>query len=237
MLSRLQYPSSSTQFLDLGTCLGQDLRKLLFDGAPLQSLYGLDIFPDYERMGHELFRDADTFQNRFIAADILDEDVDSKLAKTNGTWDVISINMFLHIFDWDSQVRTCKRILKLLSKKPGSMVIGIQTGSIEGKEHVMKPPYVDEGERKTIYRQSKESFTEMWKIVEKDEGVELKVNVVYEEQDDRDRRAKEEEAGEKKRFFSGPDERRLYFTIEVLQHGGVDTQRCFYVRRSAEGLA
>lgn len=221
MLSRLRSSSSNTQFLDLGTCLGQDLRKLLFDGAPLQSLYGLDIFPEYERMGHELFRDADTFQNRFIAADILGETVDSKLAKTDGTWDVISINMFLHIFDWDTQVRTCRRILKLLSKKPGSMVIGVQTGSIEAGEHVLKPPYVEEGERKTVYRQSMETFTEMWKIVERDEGVELKVNVVYDEKTDRDRRAKEEETGEKKRFFSGPEERRLYFTVEVLQHGGV----------------
>lgn len=202
--------------MDLGTCLGQDLRKLLFDGAPPQSLYGLDIFPEYECVGHELFRDADTFQNHFIAADIFDEAVDSKLAKTEGTWDVICIIMFLHIYDWDTQVRTCKRILKLLSRKPGSMVIGAQTGSTEAGEQVLKPPFAAEGERKTIYRQSMETFTEMWRIVERDEGVGLKVNVVYDEQNDRDMRAKEEESGEKKKFFSGPQQRRLFFTVEVL---------------------
>lgn len=202
--------------MDLGTCLGQDLRKLLFDGAPPQSLYGLDIFPEYERIGHELFRDSDTFQDRFIAADIFDEAVDSNLAKIEGNWDVISIVMFLHIFDWDTQLRTCKRILKLLSRKPGSMVIGAQTGSTEAGEHELKPPFVAEGERKTVYRQSTETFTEMWRIVERDEGVELKVNVVYDEQNDRDARAKEEETEEKKKFFSGPQQRRLFFTVEVL---------------------
>lgn len=113
LLSRLRSPSSNTKFLDLGTCLGQDLRKLVFDGASPQTLYGLDAFPEYEDVGHELFHDADTLQNHFIAADIFDEAVGSKLAMTEGTWDVISIIMFLHIYDWDTQVRACKRILKL----------------------------------------------------------------------------------------------------------------------------
>ena len=80
----------------------------------------------------------------------------------------------------------------------------------------MKPPFVAEGERRTVYRQSAETFTEMWRIVEKDEGVELKVNVEYDEQNDRDMRAKKEEAEEKKKFFNGPEQRRLFFTVEVL---------------------
>lgn len=202
--------------MDLGTCLGQDLRKLLFDGAPPQGLYGSDIFSEYESVGHELFRDADTFKNHFIAADIFDETADSRLAKTEGTWDVISIVMFLHIYDWDTQVRTCKRILKLLSRKPGSMVIGAQTGSTDAGEHFLKPPFVAEGRQKSVYRQSMETLTEMWRIVERDEGIRLKVDVVYDEQNDRDTRAKEEETGEKKKFFSGPQQRRLFFTVEIL---------------------
>ena len=202
--------------MDLGTCLGQDLRKLVVDGVPLQILYGSDIFAEYEGIGHELFRDVNTFQNRFITADLFDEAVDSALVETQGTWDVINIIMFLHMYSWDDQVRACKRILQLLSRKPGSMVIGAQTGSIEPGEQVVKPPFVAEGEHKTIYRHSTDTFTRMWKIVARDEGVELKVDVEYDDQTDRDRRAREETTGEKKKFFVGPEQRRLFFTVEVL---------------------
>lgn len=188
----------------------------MFDGVPVQSVYGSDIFPDYERVSHELFRDADTFKDRFISADIFDEDVNNKLFKTEGTWDVVNIVMFLHIFDWATQVRACKQILKLLSRKPGSMVIGAQTGSTKPGEQVMKPPFVAEGEHKSVFRQSAETFKEMWKKVEQDEEVRLKVEVVYDDQEDRERRRKEEEAEGKKKFFSGSEQRRLFFTVEVV---------------------
>lgn len=188
----------------------------MFDGVPVQSVYGSDIFLDYERVGHELFQDADTFKNRFIGADIFDEDRNDALVKTEGTWDVISIVIFLHIFDRATQIRACKRILKLLSHKPGSMVIGAQTGSTKSGEQVLKPPFVGEGEHKSVFRQSAETFTEMWKIVEQDEGIRLKVEVEYDDQQERERRMKEEAAEGKKKFFSGSEQRRLFFKVHVV---------------------
>lgn len=135
---------------------------------PLQSLYGSDIFPDYERAGHKLFCDADRFANRFIAADFFEEDADkSALVKTEGSWDFINIIMVLHIYDWATQIRACKRILKLLSRKPGSIVIGALAGSTQPGEQVVKPPLVPEGELMIVYRQSKETFVEMWRVVER----------------------------------------------------------------------
>lgn len=193
------------------------MRKLVFDGARVESVYGSDVFSDYERVGHELFHDTDAFKNHFIGADLFDEDVNGALVKTEGTWDVISIVMFLHIFDWPTQIRACKRILKLLSRKPGSMVIGAQTGSTTPGEQVLKPPFIAEGAHKSVFRHSADTFTEMWKIVEQDEGVRLKVEVVYDDQEDRERRMEEEEAEGKKRYFSGSEQRRLFFTVELVQ--------------------
>ena len=200
----------------MGTCLGQDLRKLAFDGVPVGSLYGSDVFPEYERVGHELFHDADTFKGRFITADLLADDADSALVKTEGTWNFVSIVMFLHIFDWATQIRACKKIIKLLARKPGSMVIGAQTGSTQSGEHIIKPPFVAEGEHKSVFRQSVETFTEMWKVVEQEEGIPLKVNVVYDDQEERETRENEEKALGKKKFFSGSEQRRLFFTVEVV---------------------
>lgn len=183
----------------------------------MQSLYGSDIFADYERVGHELFRDSKRFQNRFIVADLFEEDANiSALAKTEGSWDIISIIMFLHMYDWETQIWACKRILKLLSPKQGSMVIGAQTGSTQPGEQVVKPPLVAEGEQKSIYRQSKETFEEMWRVVGREEGVELRVEVVYDDQADREKRAEEERTGGKKKFFSGVEQRRLFFTVEIV---------------------
>lgn len=216
LLTRLRTQSPPTKFLDLGTCLGQDLRKLVADGAPLQALWGSDYFAEYEAAGHELFCDADRFQNRFISADLFDESPESALMKTAGTWDVINIIMFLHIFDWDMQVRSCRRILKLLSRGKGSMVIGAQTGSTQAGELILKPPLVAEGQERTVYRHSMDTFTKMWEEVGRHEGLDLKIEVVYDEQADRDLREKEAQEEGKHSFFSGSTQRRLYFTIVVV---------------------
>ncbi|KAL8786519.1 MAG: hypothetical protein Q9213_002746 [Squamulea squamosa] len=152
LLARLLGQDPPTKFLDLGTCLGQDLRKLVADGAPLDSLWGTNYFEEYEAADHALFRDADRFTDRFIAADLFDQSEASALQKTAGTWDVINIIMFLHVYDWDTQGRACRRILQLLLHAKGSMVIGAQTGSTEAGALRLKPPMVAEGEERTVYR-------------------------------------------------------------------------------------
>ena len=185
------------------------------DGVSPEVLYGADYFAEYEDMGHRLFRDAEKFRNRFIAADILDESPESALEKTAGTWDIVNIFMFLHMYDWATQLRACKRILKLLVRKKGSMVIGAQTGSINAGDVYLKPPVVAEGEERTLFRQNKETFKQMWETVGGEEGVRLKIEVGYDDEQARAARFKEEEEGGKKRFFSGSDQRWLFFNITI----------------------
>ncbi|KAJ5287036.1 hypothetical protein N7478_002722 [Penicillium angulare] len=48
-------------FLDMGCGLGQDIRRLILDGAPAEHLVGLDIEPAYIDLGYELFKDAPAF--------------------------------------------------------------------------------------------------------------------------------------------------------------------------------
>ncbi|KAF8864557.1 hypothetical protein BDZ45DRAFT_737120 [Acephala macrosclerotiorum] len=75
LLTILKSPPTDTSkprlFLDLGTCLGQDSRKLIHNGIPPSSVYGSDIFPGYESVGHALFNDTSTTRGQFITADIL----------------------------------------------------------------------------------------------------------------------------------------------------------------------
>ena len=182
---------------------------MIYDGAPLFSqLYGSDIFVEFEDAGHALFNDKDKFTDRFIAADVFDEDEGAALVKTEGTWSVISIFMFLHVWDYNDQVRVCKRILKLLSSKPDSWIIGAQTGSVKPRDFPLKPPFVKEGEKRSVYRHSVETFREMWVEVAVAEKVKLDIWVEYEET--ADARGK----GGGKTIFEGEDNRRFFFLLK-----------------------
>lgn len=96
------------------------------------------------------------------------------------------------------------------------MVIGITTGSTEAGDLVLRPPSVAEGEERTIYRHNLDTFTKMWEEVGRDEGLDLEIEVVYDDQADRERRAKEAQEEGKHRVFSGSTQRRLFFTVTIV---------------------
>ena len=187
------------------------------DGVPVDRVFGADLFEEYEAIGHQLFRDEARFANRYIVADLFDDSVDGLLVKSKGTWDIVNIIMFLHIWDLDMQTAACKRIVKLLRPVPGSMIIGAQTGCTQPGELHLKPPHVAEGQERSIYRHNLETFKDMWKEVGKDEGVRLDVKVEYDDQESRDQLAREEQSGEKNFFFQqSPDQVKLFFTVELV---------------------
>jgi hypothetical protein len=211
--------STPLKLLDLGTCLGQDLRTLAYDGAPLPSLYGADLFPAFEAAGHALFRDQDRFDSsRFITGDIFSETDD--LAESGGSWDMIHIAMFLHVFPLVRQEKGCENMLRLLKNVPGSIVFGTQTGRLDAGELVLQPPMCEPGEHKTVFRHSKESMKEMWERIAKGVGIKVNVWTDYDEKDAAERaegrKNKGEEWGKSERFFSGDNERRIFFRVEIV---------------------
>ncbi|KAE8413051.1 hypothetical protein BDV36DRAFT_287349 [Aspergillus pseudocaelatus] len=54
-------------FIELGCGLGQDIRRLAYDGAPSENLVGLDLRNAIIELGYDLFKDRDTLKARFIA--------------------------------------------------------------------------------------------------------------------------------------------------------------------------
>jgi hypothetical protein len=87
---------SGATFLDLGCCVAQDLRKLVYDGAPSKNTYGSDLQADFMNIGYDLFLDKDTLGTTFIAADIFDESEKSGLKVLEGTVDIIHAAFFFH---------------------------------------------------------------------------------------------------------------------------------------------
>ena len=171
--------------LDLGSCLGQDLRRCIYDGAPPENLYASDLFPEYEQLAHDFFRDQDRLPcGHFFAEDILaDNDSFSygPLMTTlgPGQTDIIAITMFLHVFNYANQLKVATRILRLLSHKPGSLVVGSQAGAEHAGEIDLKPPFVAEGEKRTVYRHNPQTFEHLWQQAGRAAGVPLKVSAVF----------------------------------------------------------
>lgn len=203
-----QHPAA--RVLDLGSCLGQDLRRLIFDGVPPENLYGCDMFPGFEEIGHALFRDGDRFAGHWLTADIFDESADSPLVQTEGSWSIIGSFMFLHLFSLEEATRACKRMVKLLDPQKGSCVVGTQTGAVQAGEYPLGPPYVKKMGDAVAWRHSRESFIEMWEKVGKELDVQLDIWVEYQSVE-----TMGEEAGGKS-VFGGTGNRRIHFLIKRM---------------------
>ncbi|KAH6658760.1 hypothetical protein BKA67DRAFT_689797 [Truncatella angustata] len=209
----------NSRFLDLGTCLGQDVRTLAHNGASLSSLYGADVLPGFRDAGYSLFNDSDRLDtSHFVTGDIF-SDVDD-LAKTRGTWDIIHVAMFLHVFSLPDQEAASRNTLKLLKPTPGSTVIGTQTGSLDSGDFVLKPPLCEPGEHRVIYRQSKDTLKNLFEMAAKTIGLSVNVWTEYDENEARKRAEGRKEKGEewekKGRFFAGNKERRIFFRVEII---------------------
>lgn len=214
---------SGARLLDLGACLAQDLRKCVYDGAPADNLYASDLFAEYEDLSYDLWRDRHVIpEGRYIADDILAENdkfINGPLMQRlgPGQTDIIAITMFLHLFDYRNQMKVATRILRLLSAKPGSMIIGSQAGVKEAMEQELKPPFdkTGDGKKRTVFRHSPSSFTRMWEDAGLASGVPLRISAIFQVPESTPRAVDGGfEAPKKKRvFFSGQETRRLYFTI------------------------
>ena len=213
--------------LDLGSCLGQDIRKCIFDGAPSGNLYASDVFPEYEQLAYDFFKDEDFFpRGHFLAEDVLaDNDSFSygPLMSTlgPGQTDMISITMFLHIFGYANQLKVATRILRLLSHKPGSLVIGSQAGAEQAGEIDLKPPFStnEKGEKRTVYRHNPQTFRHLWEEAGRAAGVPLKVSAVFQSSSaflTRVDSAFHEETAKGKKPTTATNTRRLYFSVMRL---------------------
>lgn len=163
------------QYLDIGCCMGQDIRKLVFSGAPSENIYASDIKKTFWDFGYDMFLDKSTLKTHFFEADIFD--IDSDLKKMDGKIDIINAASFFHLFSWDEQVKAAKRAVQLLKPITGSLIIGRQGGKPEAGSfaHLKK--------ELTAYWHNPESWSKMWKLVGEETGTEWEVDSSLGEED------------------------------------------------------
>jgi hypothetical protein len=189
------------QYLDLGCCVGQDIRKLVSNGAPSENTYGSDLKASFWDIGFELFRDKSSLKTTFIEADILD--ANSNLHKLDGKVDIINAASFFHLFDWNGQIATAKAVVQLLKPSSGSLLVGRQGGRVEAGEFNHQV-----GSDKSLYWHNPDSFARLWKQVGDETGTEWEVNAYFDENIDMRRKAR----GGLSQFIP-TDSKMLKFTV------------------------
>ncbi|KAH8897531.1 hypothetical protein GQ53DRAFT_791942 [Thozetella sp. PMI_491] len=200
ILSALSGAAGSARFLDVGCCFAQDLRKLVHDGANSANLYGLEKQAEFIDLAFDFFGDRDSFQGKFVAADIFDRENETiKAVQEDGGFNFVQLGMILHIWDMEGQIKACERVVELLAPKPGSLIVGQSVGHTTGIE--------TPGKSGKIFKQSAETFKAMWEEVGRRTGTQWEVRA-------------EIDAGlgigEKRRAWDDPDTRRLTFEVERL---------------------
>ncbi|KAI1387536.1 uncharacterized protein F4822DRAFT_285658 [Hypoxylon trugodes] len=140
---------------DMGTFFGHDLRRLVYDGAPSDNLYGVDIVNHFD-VGYDLFRDRDTFKGHFIEADFLST-TSPELNALKGKVDIIVISQVLHQWLYEDQVKAATVLSSFT--KPGSWIVGNQIGNPVAQDVSLKQMAT------SVFRQNPESFAKTFEEV------------------------------------------------------------------------
>ncbi|KAI0275321.1 hypothetical protein BC834DRAFT_852251 [Gloeopeniophorella convolvens] len=166
-------------FLDIGSCFGNDARKAVADGFPLENVITSDLRERYGELGHRLFRTTpETYPIAFIAGDAFEPqhleivppfttanaptgpapDLRSltSLNPLHGRTSAIHASAFFHLFDEEQQLHLARALAGLLSPEPGSIMFGAHGGRHEkGFRERLR-----HGEQ--VFCHSPESWSELW---------------------------------------------------------------------------
>ena len=156
MLRRIQ---AGALFLDLGCCVGQEIRQLTVDGAPSENLYGADLQQGFIDVGYQLFRDKETLKAHLFVANIFDS-ANSPLASLQRKLDFVWVGSFLHLFNYEDQHYAIKKIMGLVKDEKNTIIAGRSVGNVKpGLIARVNTPDAK------MYRHNEETFKKQWLAV------------------------------------------------------------------------
>lgn len=167
MVQRLK---DGARYLEIGCCLGQDIRKLVADGVPSGQLYGIELEKEFIDLGYDFFKDRDSLEAHLFQADILDRSSSDGLDALSGTMEFVHLGMVLHIFEWDQQREILERCITLLKAQPGVMILGQAVGNVEGGGLSTAGPAGASSTGKVGFKHNVTTFQKLWKEIEERTG-------------------------------------------------------------------
>lgn len=134
------------------------MRKLIYDGVSPSRIYASDLHADFWKLGLELFRDQDRLPDGLFLypADLFRSD--SALEPVEHSISIVHANAIFHLFNYESQIKVAKQVVKLLRPKSGSLIIGQQSANVNAGDYERRL----EDRDSTIFRHNSESWEKMW---------------------------------------------------------------------------
>lgn len=146
---------------DLACAFGHTARNLVYDGAPQGNVLSGDLRQGFWDLGYQLFRDRGKFHCKFHQGDVFDSQY---MQEYDGKIDIVHTSSFFHLFELDAQQDLVRRLLKLVSTKPGTIIFGRSVGNTS--RYVYKHP-LRPGQ--CLYQHSEDSFRTMFEDVAGDD--------------------------------------------------------------------
>ncbi|KAF9048652.1 hypothetical protein BJ165DRAFT_1041597 [Panaeolus papilionaceus] len=211
--------------LDIGCCFGNDIRKAVADGWPIQSAIASDLRKGFWQSGHELFKTTpETYPLAFIEGNALNSDFLSpitlhalkddiaipsvdlhKISCLNDLHQKVSAihaSSLFHLFQEEVQLDLARRLASLLLPKKGSVIFGTHISTPEkGLRPQITPKSSDDDWR--MFCHNPESWEQLWRSeVFSGSGIDIKVDtcLVSVERKDLEELARKED-GEELKFW------------------------------------
>ncbi|KAI0883002.1 uncharacterized protein GGS22DRAFT_169257 [Annulohypoxylon maeteangense] len=165
---KMPFPDNTIEplFLDLGTCFGQDFRKLVHDGALVRRLWASDIDSKFIDFGFKMFNDADKLpMDHFLCpGNLISKSPDDKLHVLDDKVTILHLTAVFHLFSLEDQKAVADRCLQLLRKDTGGpvLVLGAHVGSLSPGPYQRQNVSQDYSHK---YRHDEESWKGLWDYV------------------------------------------------------------------------
>lgn len=162
--------------LDIGCCFGNDLRKAVADGWPVENTIASDLRQGYWDFGHELFgSNTESFPAAFVAGDAFDARMIAprlpyksppstprpnlkklrSLTPVQGRVSAIHAKDLFHLFDKKRQLALAMQLASLLTPLPGSIIFGSHVGLPKMGQQIEE---IDS----TMFCHSPDSWRDLW---------------------------------------------------------------------------
>ncbi|KAG7086729.1 hypothetical protein E1B28_002662 [Marasmius oreades] len=117
------------RLVDVGCCMGSDIRKLIFDGFEAENVLGIDLEKGYFDLGVMMYNEYSKSPFEFREADVLSKDFCRFNPGLESGFDFVHSANVIHLFEATRQLQFF-RIMAFLAK-PGGCIWGRQVGLIE----------------------------------------------------------------------------------------------------------
>ncbi|EJD05462.1 uncharacterized protein FOMMEDRAFT_78949 [Fomitiporia mediterranea MF3/22] len=157
--------------------VGNDARKAIADGYPMENVIASDLQAGFWEAGHKLFRSTpETFPVHFIQGSVFDPNhiaptpphysppstprpdlsTLTLLNSLQGHVSAIHVSLFFHLFRKEEQIIAAQALASLLSPLPGSMIFGTHSSRAVSEE-IKRPVSGD-----TVYNFNPEDWCALW---------------------------------------------------------------------------